>query len=465
MSLWPWLVILCLIVINALYVAAEFAAVSVRHSQIRQLAQEGSSLARRLWPVLQDTHSLDRYIAACQIGITLSSLILGAFGQATIARELHVLLQASAGMAEVAAQTTAALAVLVLLTVLQVVFGELVPKSLALQFPTQLSLYTYWPMRWSLALFFGFIAILNGSGLLILRLLRVGGAGGHRHIHSPEEIQMLIAESRDGGLLEPEEQVRLHHALHLGRHTVRQLMVPRRQVQMLSVDTPLEEVFGIAIESPYSRLPVYRDGVDNVLGMLHSKDIAARYADDETSFEAGQSGSVEEILRPLTSVPSSITIDRLIRIFRERRCRMALVLDEFGGVEGIITLEDILTELVGEVGDEFKHGQVASELLDDGRVRLPAMLLLDEASQWFQANWQGDEEEVDTLGGLVLHRLGRMPVEGERLTIDGTELQIEQMDGPAIRSLLITPKPDAQPGATNAPVSAEPAEGNGGKQS
>ncbi len=117
------------------------------------------------------------------------------------------------------------------------------------------------------------------------------------------------------------------------------------------------------------------------------------------------------------------------------------------------------------MGDEFKHGQVASELLDDGRVRLPAMLLLDEASQWFQANWQGDEEEVDTLGGLVLHRLGRMPVEGERLTIDGTELQIEQMDGPAIRSLLITPKPDAQPGATNAPVSAEPAEGNGGKQS
>jgi len=428
-------------VVNALYVAAEFAAVSVRHSQIRQLAQDGNALARRLLPILQDTHKLDRYIACCQIGITLSSLVLGAYGQATIARDFAALFQNVAGMAEAAAASSAAIAVLILLTILQVVFGELVPKSLALQFPTTMSLYTYWPMRWSLALFFGFIAVLNGSGLFLLRLLGMGGEGGHRHIHSPEEIEMLIAESRDGGLLEPEEQKRLHHALNLGRRTARQLMVPRRLVKMVDAAAPIEGVLQLSIESPYTRLPVYRDSMDNIVGLLHTKDLAARYAENGDAAHGGIK-SLEEVMRPITSVPSSISADQLMKVLRERRSRVAVVMDEFGGVEGIVTLEDVLNELLGDFADEFKGGQPAPELLPDGRVRLPGLLRLDEAAQWTKVFW--DDDEFDTIAGLVLGKLGHMPVGGECVTVDGVAFEVERMDGQAIASLLATPKPSAQ---------------------
>lgn len=187
MSLSVWLVIASLILINALYVAAEFAAVGVRRGQVRQLVQEGHRLAKRLLPILNDASRLDTYIAACQIGITFSSLILGAYGQATLARDLAPVFQSWGNMQAVAAQSTSAGAVLIFLTALQVIFGELVPKSIALQYPLQLALYTFLPMRWSLMLYSWFIGILNGSGMFLLKLLGVSSSG-HRHIHSPEEM-------------------------------------------------------------------------------------------------------------------------------------------------------------------------------------------------------------------------------------------------------------------------------------
>ena len=437
MNLLAWGVILCFIVANALYVAAEFAAVSVRHSQIRQLAQEGNGLAKRLLPTLQDTHKLDRYIAACQIGITLSSLILGAFGQATLAGDFAALFRNLAGLSETAAASSAAVAVLILLTILQVVFGELVPKSLALQFPTKMALYTYWPMRASLTLYVGLIAVLNGSGLFLLRLLGMGGAGGHRHIHSPEEIAMLIAESREGGLLRPDEQQRLSHALELEQRTARQLMVPRRMVRMLDAAAPIEAAIEQSIASPFTRLPIFRDSMDDVIGLLHTKDLAARFAENDEAPNGGI-GSLEEVMRPITSVPSSITAGQLLKTLRERRSRLAVVLDEFGGVEGIVTLEDVLDELMGQVADEFKGGQSAPEALPDGRVRLPGLLRLDEAADWTNVLW--GEEDADTIAGLVLLKLEHLPVVGERVTVDGVLLEVERMEGNAIASLLATPK-------------------------
>jgi len=438
-SLLPWAVIAILTIINALYVAAEFAAVSVRHSQVRQLAQDGNSLAQRLWPVLQDSHSLDRYIAACQIGITLTSLGAGAYGQATIARDFSLLLQDNAGLTTLAAQSSAALITLVLITVIQVVFGELVPKSLALQFPTNMALYTYWPMRWSLVLYAGFIAFLNGSGLLLLKLLGMGNVGGHRHIHSPEEIEMLIAESRDGGLLEPDEQERLHHALVLSRRTARQLMVPRRMTKMLDVNTPFNEVLQTAIESPYTRLPIYRDSIDNVIGLMHTKDLAARYAQSGTG-NRDSITSIEEVMRPITSVPSSVSADQLLKMLRERRSRLAVVMDEYGGVEGIVTLEDVLNELLGDIADEFKSGNPEPEQLPDGRVRVPGILRLDEVLKWAKAPLE--HEEVDTIAGLVVTTLGHLPLPGEAITVSGVKIEVEHMDGQAVQSLIITPRPD-----------------------
>jgi magnesium and cobalt exporter, CNNM family len=338
-------IIVLLILLTALYVAAEFAAVGARRSRLRRLAEDGNALAARILPVVEDPRELDRYIAVSQIGITLSSLILGAYGQATVAPRVAPILQRFGLQAE-SAQSTAAITVLLSLTALAMLVGELVPKSLALQDPTKIALLTVLPMQWSRRLFSWSIDFLNGSGLILLRLLRVPSTG-HRHVHSPEEIELLIAESRDGGLLEPEEQVRLHRALRLGLRTANQLMVPRPRLAALDVDTPYEHVLRAVATSPYSRLPVYRGTLENVLGILHTKDVVM-------DFVQGHRGSVTRLLRPIVRVRDHMPVDRLLAFLRERRSQQAIVVDEYGHVQGLITLEDVLAELLGGVADEFK---------------------------------------------------------------------------------------------------------------
>src|SRR5688500_16080058 len=310
-------VILFLILLTGLYVAAEFAAVGARRSRLRRLAEDGNALAARILPVVEDAHELDRYIAVSQIGITLSSLILGAYGQAALAPVLAPLIVRFAGMDPVAAQSTAAVLILLFLTVLAMIVGELVPKSLALQDPTRTALFTVLPMQWSLRLFSWAIAALNGSGALLLRLLRVP-ATGHRHVHSPEEIELLIAESRDGGLLEPEEQVRLHRALRLGLRTARQLMVPRDRLATVDLAMPFPDVLRVVTSSPYSRLPVYDTRPENIIGVLHTKDVV-------TAFVGQRRASTAGLLRPVIRVPGEMPADRLLAHLRERRSHQALV--------------------------------------------------------------------------------------------------------------------------------------------
>ena len=341
-----WTVIVLLILLTGLYVAAEFAAVSARRSRLRRLAEDGNALAARLLPVLENPAELDRYIAASQIGITLSSLILGAYGQATIAPRVAPLLERVAGMDPATAESTAAISVLVFLTILAVIIGELVPKSLALQDPTRTALATVIPMQWSLWLFNWSIAFLNGSGMLLLRLMRVP-ATGHRHVHSPEEIELLIAESRDGGLLEPEEQVRLHRALRLGLRTARQLMVPRERLAIVDAATRADEVLHVVASSPYSRLPVFQGTREHIAGMLHTKDVVM-------AFLAGGHFSIASLLRPMIRVPGEMPADRLLAYLRERRSHQALVASADGTIEGLVTLEDVVGELLGGVADEFK---------------------------------------------------------------------------------------------------------------
>jgi CBS domain containing-hemolysin-like protein len=418
-----------LIGVNALYVAAEFGAVTARRSRIRQLAEGGHALASRLLPVLEDGRRLDQYIAACQIGITWSSLVLGAYGQAALAVQLTPLFERWAALPSLAAGATSAVVVLVALTALQVVLGELVPKSLALQYPTQVALYTFLPMRWSLTLYSWFTAALNGSGWAILRLLGMPQAA-HRHIHTPEEIDLLIAESRDGGLLEPDEQRRLHSALRLGMRPVRQLMVPRLHLETIDVDASPDEVCRKVADSPYTRLLVYRGSPDNIIGMLHTKDLVKHCVEQRGI------GSVEGVMRPILSVPESMRADRLQTLWRQHRSHQAIVVDEFGVVAGLVTLEDVLSELLGEVADEFKAGPPQPERLPDGRVRLPGLTHLDEAEAWLGARWHG---EADTVAGHVIRSLGRLPRTGERVTINGMEVEIERVMHRTVASILVTP--------------------------
>jgi putative hemolysin len=336
MSVWVWAVITVLIAANALYVAAEFGAVAVRRSRVRRMSDDGNLLARRLLPFLDSSAGLDQYVAVSQVGITLSSLILGAFGQATVAVALAPRAAAAFGLDSDTAASTAAVFVLIILTVAQVVAGELVPKSLALQYPTQVALATVLPMRWSLAAFRPLIALLNGSANGLLRVLGVHTAP-HRHIHAPEEIDLLIAESRDGGLLEADEQHRLHRALRLSLRSARDLMVPRARLTMLQLDTPWDEVVRIVTASPYSRIPVYRDTPDRVVGTLRVKDMATHFVSD------GRPAPLERLIRPVERLKESLPADQVLAELRGRRAHQAIVVDEADQVVGLITIQDVLS--------------------------------------------------------------------------------------------------------------------------
>jgi len=429
-------IVAALILVNAVYVAAEFAAVSVRRSRIQQLAADGNPLASWLLPVIESPAALDRYISACQIGITLSSLALGAYAQRTIAVWLAPLFVSWGGLQTVAAESTSAAVVLLTLTGAQVIFAELVPKLLALQYPTQTALYTLLPMIPSLWVYRPFIQWLNGTSRVVLKMLG-SPSQTHRHLHSPDEIELLIAESRDGGLLEPDEHRRLQRALRLNLRQAKQLMVPRRKISALDINTPLNEVITVVSQNPFSRLPVYRDSIDNIVGMLHTKDLV-RWLVAGGSTDA----TLASLLRPVASVHESVTADRVLRQLRERRTHQALVVDEFGGTAGLLTLEDVLSELLGDVGDEFKGADPVVEPLPDGRVRVPGGIAVDDAASALKTSWETD---ATTVGGLVTAALGHLPVPGDRVTVGEYEFEVERVANRAVESVVarrVTPEAD-----------------------
>lgn len=424
------LIIVVLVLINTLYVAAEFSAVSVRRSRLEELARNGNRAARLLTTVIRDPAALDRYVAACQIGITLSSLVLGAYGQATVAEPLAPRLSAATGLDAATAESVSVIGVLIALTVLQVIVGELVPKSIALQYPTKTALVTAVPMRASLWLLRWFIAVLNGSGVRILRWLGMAPEGSHRHIHSPEELELLIAESRDGGLLEPLEHQRLHQALRLSLRSAGQLMVPRSAVVGLDVQWPSGRILDAVIASPYTRLPVYDGSIDRTLGIVHVRDVATTFA------RSRNLDSLRRRIRPVPAVPESMSADQLLRTLRESRSHQALVVDEYGAVAGLITLQDVVAELLGEVRDEFQAGAEAIQILPDGRLRLSGQLSLADAPDWLGRRWRS---EAHTVAGHVIRAVKRLPQQGERLNVGGVEIEIERLEGRVPATLIVTP--------------------------
>jgi CBS domain containing-hemolysin-like protein len=433
MNLTSLSVVVFLILVNAFYVAAEFAIVGARATRVEQLAAQGNRRAGALLPILRDTVRLDRYIAACQIGITASSLILGAFGQATIGLALGAALVAYGGLQPLGAYTLSATVTLVVLTSVQVVLGELIPKTLALQYPVRTALFTYLPMRWSLALFSPFIDLLNGSGNLVLRLFGVSAAGSHRHVHAPDEIDLLIRESREGGLLEHKGSERLREALKLGQHRVRQIMVPRRRIASLDLTASNEQILAEVAASPYTRLPVHRGELEEVRGYLHVKDLAVALAG------GADRANLRSLIRPLLILPSSLTVDRALAEMRDRSARIAVLVDEYGDVEGLVSLEDIIRELLGKLSDEHQPGSDSTPArLPDGRWRMTGRLPLDEALAWAQS--QGADQlkasTAETLAGWLLERLDTIPDGSCCLQAGGLCFEIERMDGTAIESVL-----------------------------
>ena len=443
MTLLDGLVLLVLIGVNALCVAAEFAIVAAHRSQIALLAQAGNQRAGRLLVVLGEGAQLDRYIAACQVGITLSSLLAGAYAQATIASAWVAPLALLFSLETAQAQTVGFILVLLGLTALQVVLGELVPKSLALRFPERTALATYLPMRWFTSVSRGFIWLVNGSGFLLLRPFGVL-PGRQLHVHSPEELAILFSESRRGGQLSQESHRRLERGLRLSARTVREMMTPRSELYAIEVSTPAEELLQKVVQSPYSLLPVYQRSLDHILGAISTKDIVSRFA------ARGALPPIEQLLHPIPFVPEALRSHRFVRFLQSERSAKAIVVDEHGGVQGIISVKDVLWELFGEVGDELAAADVGVQLLPDGSVRLPGSLRRDEVEHWLQARWEGP---ATTVGGHVIAALGRLPVEGEQIDIEGVHVTITDMSPTAVRWIVARRRSEYAAASAPEPVS------------
>ncbi|MBN1992178.1 MAG: HlyC/CorC family transporter [Anaerolineae bacterium] len=426
-------VITLLVSANALYVAAEFATVSSRKTRINQMAGEGHRLARILRPIVENTTLLDDYIAACQVGITVSSLALGAYGQNAITPLLGKL----GHLAEAAAYSIAATTVLICLTILQVVLGELFPKSIALLYPERMALMVTIPMQWSLVILRPFIWLLNGSGNLILKVMGIKQHGPHHHVHSPGEIELLVGESYQGGLLDEGEQQMLRNAFRLRELLARQVMVPRTRLTAAPVDSSVDDLLERACQAGLSRIPLYQTRIDDLVGFVHVKDLFRLRL-------AGQQHP-QEVVREVVYVPETLPVADVWATLNEQRQYMAIVLDEYGGTAGLITFEDLIEEIFGELQDEFDDELPLISAEAGGRIHLRADLLVTDVNEYLGLALPDDE--ADTLGGLVFSALGRLPVVGDEAAIgtSGIKIRVEAIDTRSITEVSLQLRPGAQP--------------------
>jgi CBS domain containing-hemolysin-like protein len=406
--------------LNALYVGAEFATVSSRRTRISQMAASGNRLAQMMLPIVSDSKTLDHYVAACQVGITASSLVLGAYGQDTVAEALYPLLMRFGNLSEALAFSISTTSVLIFLTVLQVVLGELFPKAVAIQYPERVALVTAIPMKWSGLIFRPFIWLFNGSGDLLLSLMGIDRSRGHTHIHSPEEIELLVTESHHGGLLDDEEQQMLRNAFRLRELMARQVMVPRTRLVAAPVNSSVDEIMTKACEGGYTRIPLYKSTIDNIIGFVHLKDLF------KLRLEGRQ--DAREVLREVLHVPESLPVTEVWATLNKKRQYIAIVFDEWGGTAGLVSLEDLIEEIFGELQDEFDDEVPIISSDREGRIHLRGDLLVTDVNEYLELDLP--DEEADTLGGLVFSALGRLAKVGDEVLVGrpGVSVRVESMD-------------------------------------
>lgn len=423
-------VIALLLFSNGFFVAAEFSMVSVRKTRITQLTNEGNFNARIALESLKD---LDKFIAAVQLGVTISSIGLGWVGEATLVRMVEPMFAFLPANYQLAASHTISVTIaFALITVLHVVIGELMPKSIAIQFPEKTSLFIAFPMRLITKLFNPLIILLNGLGAFLLRLFKIPPAQTSHLAHSTEELNMLINASYNEGVLNETEREMLHNVFKFSDLTAKQVMIPRTDMACIPSDITFEELNKLAFESQYTRYPVYEENLDHISGIIHVKDLYALYLKQEEF-------SVEKILRPVLLVPETITMDKLVLEFKKRQGQMAIVIDEFGGTSGLITLEDVLEEIFGEVQDEFDADEEADiKEISENTYIANAMMRLDEIAEFFDI--EIIDEDVDTIGGLVVKILGRIAEVDDLVFIQNLECLVTEIDGARITKLLITKK-------------------------
>lgn len=416
-------VIAMMVVANALYVAAEFATVGSRKSRVQELAENGNRAAAGLLAILQDPKRLDNYVAGCQVGITLSSLIAGAYGQAQLTPLLTPLLGAIGG------QVAAIIIVLLVVTVLQVVLGELLPKTVALRYPEALAMATLWPMKVSLLIFKPLIVVFNGTAFALMRLFRLNTEHGHTHVHSPDELEGLYRESAAGGLIDADERNMLAGALGLSSRTVREILTPRTRLTTIAASETVGDALARIATEPYSRFPITGASPEEIVGIVHIRALFA-------AFEREPGALVETVARPALVVAEMMPVPKLWQILRQNNRRTAIVVNEYGSVAGMVTLEDALEEVFGEIQDEFDEEEDPVIARPDGRSVRGDMNLAALADRY---DIDLPEDRADTIGGLVWHELGRLPAAGDAVPLPGTpyNLKVETMAGYAVQRVLV----------------------------
>jgi magnesium and cobalt exporter, CNNM family len=447
-------IVFILVLANAFFVASEFALVSVRKTRIDQLAAEGNSTAA---VVQRAVHNLDRYIAATQVGITLASLLLGGIGERTLEPILAFLFSWIPQQWWVITRTglVAGFAYFIM-TALHVIIGELMPKSIALQRPERTALWIGRPMSFFAALFSPLIWMLNGIGNFLLRRLGFHAAEGHSQVHSPEELDMIFTESHKGGEINQTEFEILHRVVRFSDTNVRAVMIPRLEMQALPVSISRQALTAFLQSRPHTRIPVYEDSLDEILGVVNSKDVEHLYNQVlsqeleqlKSAISAGNNGqrTLDEMkttdetmldLRPIlidaTFVPETIQIDQLLNEFKKRRQQLAIIIDEYGGTSGIITLADLLEQVFGDLPDEA--GESEPEILQrpDGSIQVAGGVSIDEVNELFGLGFPS--EEAVTMAGLVINALGRTAVAGDEVEINGVRLRVEHVARFRISSL------------------------------
>ena len=410
------LLIILLVLLNAFFVAAEFAIVKVRSSQVDLKVQQGSGRAKLVRHIIDN---MDGFLSACQLGITVGSLVLGRVGEPYMAELLQKLfVKMDITLSESALHNIAFVTGISLITILHMVLGEQVPKTLGIRYSLETSLFIAYPIRLFSLVFSPFVWIINVFTKVILRLIGMQMSKDHEDIHSEEELRLILTESEEGGAIKQSEHDLIQNVFEFDDRVVKSILVPRTKISAIDIESEPQEILDRMIEEGYSRLPVYRDSLDNVIGIIFTKDMLRLMKEKRMS-----KSDIESIIRPAHFIPQSKRINDLLREFQTLHIQMAIVTSEFGGISGLVTMEDVIEELVGEIQDEYDEEKPSVEKKSDTEFIVNAMASISDVNDVLPIALP-ESPHYETVSGLVNFIFGRIPAVNEIKEFGGYEFLI-----------------------------------------
>ncbi|OGI18924.1 MAG: hypothetical protein A3B68_06810 [Candidatus Melainabacteria bacterium RIFCSPHIGHO2_02_FULL_34_12] len=428
-----------LILINGFFVAIEFALARVNKTRIEQKVKEGSKTAVL---ILNALNKIDRYISAAQVGITISSLVLGAIGELTIAKALIPIVEpfTSNELINITAHSIALPLALLMVTYFHVVIGEIIPKTIAFIDPGKTAFYLIWPLEIFKLITSPLVKFLNISASSILRIFGITDLRT-TFVYTEDELKMLLNVSQEEGVLEQSEKEMITNIFDFPDTVVREVMTPRPDMVCIDANEPIDSAVKIAIDSKHSRIPIYEKSIDNIIGVITTRDLL-----EETS-HGNKTKPVKEIAKPVIKVPESKALDDLLTELKRKSLQMAIVIGEFGGTSGLVTVEDIIEEIVGEIHDEFDNETDSIQVLPNSDIILDGKLNLDELNEKLGTDFS--KEHYDTIGGLTFGLIGKEPNIGDEVESNGYILKVEAKDKQRINKIRLIKKLQAIPEGTN----------------